>query len=154
MSDAPEPPAPEHVLDTSALIDLKNGYPEASFPSLWSKFNALCDTGRIISAREVRREIEAGSDQLPAWAKARPSMFLMPTPEEAALVGSLQAQFPSWVDPTGTKPMADPFVLAMAKARGLPLITHDKKQLLHAARQLKVECIRIPQLIALQGWQF
>jgi len=154
MSDAPEPPAPEYVLDTSALIDLKNEYPEKSFPSLWMKFNALCEVDLIISAREVRKEIEEGSDQLPAWVKARPSMFLAPTPEEARLVGSLQAQYPNWVDPTGTKPMADPFVLAMAKVRGIPLISHDKKHLLHVARKMNVECIRIPQLIALQGWQF
>lgn len=154
MSDSTEPPAPEFVLDTSFLIDLKNGYPEESFPSLWTKFNTLCEVDIIISAREVRREIEDGSDSLVQWVKERPSMFMTPLPEEAALVGRLLTENPNWVDPAGVKAQADPFVLAMAKVRGLPLLSHDRKQLLHVARILDVKCIKIPEFIAQQGWKF
>ena len=154
MSDGTQRPEPRYVLDTSALVDLKNEYPPKLFPSLWSKFNALCSAGEIIAPREVRKEIELGSDELLDWVKEYSTIFLAPTASEGAFTGKLQVDNPNWVDPNGTKPMADPFVLAMAKDRDLPLISHDKKQLLHVAKQIGVKCVRIPELVEREGWKF
>lgn len=156
MSDEEQPLEPKYVLDTSALIDLKNEYPQAAFPSLWQRIEELCDKGVIISVREVRREIERGSDQLVLWVKARPTMFKMPSVEEAILVGTLQDDHPSWVDPAGTNPDADPFVVAAAKCQDLIIITHEKpnKLLRVAAKRLELRCLRIAELVAEEGWQF
>lgn len=156
MSDAEQASEPRYVLDTSALIDLKDEYPRRAFPTLWQRIEELCDRGIIISVREVRREIERGSDELVPWVKARPDMFKMPTVEEAVMVGTLQDEHPSWVDPAGTNPDADPFVVAAAHCRDLVVITHEKpnKLLRVAAKRLEVRCLRIAELVAEEGWQF
>ncbi len=153
MSDEAQAQEPRYVLDSSALFDLKNDYPRASFPSLWSRFDALCAAGVIIAPREVRREIERGSDELPDWAQVHGHIFLPPTAAEASIVGQLQVRNPSWIPPSETKPIADPFLIAMASEKGLPLITHDTR-LMPFARDMEVECIRIPDLVSREGWQF
>ncbi len=153
MSDAPQPSEPRYVLDSSALFDLKNDYPPALFPSLWVKFNAIVADGAIIAPREVRREINLGSDELPEWARSYAHIFLAPTAAEAMIVGQLQLRNTSWISPSETKPIADPFLIAMASEKDLPLITHDTR-LMPFARGMEVECIRIPEFIAREGWAF
>jgi len=78
----------KYVLDTSSLIELKNKYRPATFKRLWTNFNELCDKRVIISVREVRKEIEKGSDMLVDWVAEHSSMFLTPnTATEAILIG-------------------------------------------------------------------
>jgi hypothetical protein len=60
-----------YCIDTSALIDAAiRWYPPDVFPSLWTRVEALIETGRLISSEEVLLELEQKEgDILHEWAK-------------------------------------------------------------------------------------
>ncbi len=59
-----------YVFDTSSLRALQHFYPRV-FTSIWAGLDILVEEGRLISTREVYRELEvqAVSDEIRAWAK-------------------------------------------------------------------------------------
>lgn len=50
-----------YVFDSNSFGVLKNFYP-AAFPTFWEHFDALVDDGRVVSVREVRKELVRRSD--------------------------------------------------------------------------------------------
>lgn len=107
---------PRYCVDTSALIDLWRGeYPHDIFVSLWGDFERMVTDGQTVAPREVRREIQAGRDDLVTWARANKPMFIDPDPNQVAFVQTIGARFksaPSWLTKS---PHADPWVVALAK---------------------------------------
>ena len=76
-----------YVFDNSPLSALFRNYYRKTFPSLWQRFDQLVDDGRLVSTREVFREIEDGpSESLLEWAKNNRALFATPTAEEGAFV--------------------------------------------------------------------
>jgi hypothetical protein len=49
-----------YVFDNSPLSALFRNYYRKSFPTLWQRFDQLVADGRLVSTREVFREIEDG----------------------------------------------------------------------------------------------
>ena len=46
-----------YVFDTNSFRVLGNYYPD-QFPTFWERFNRAVTDGKIVSVREVRRELE------------------------------------------------------------------------------------------------
>ena len=81
-----------YVFDNSPLSALFRNYYRKTFPSLWQRFDQLVADGRLVSTREVFREIEDGpSESLLEWAKNNRVLFATPTPEEGAFVAQIYA---------------------------------------------------------------
>ena len=75
------------VFDNSPLSALFRSYYRGRFPSLWEKFDAIVDEGRLLSTREVLNEINDSSiTTLLDWAKDHGEIFGTPTAEEGAFV--------------------------------------------------------------------
>jgi hypothetical protein len=53
-----------YVFDNSPLSTLFRNYYRKTFPSLWQRFDQLVDDGRLVSTREVFREIEDGPSEI------------------------------------------------------------------------------------------
>lgn len=53
-----------YVFDTSSLSVLIKHFYESRFPSLWIKIDDLINSGKMISVREARRELEAFVDEI------------------------------------------------------------------------------------------
>jgi hypothetical protein len=47
-----------YCADTSALIDMKNTYPMATFRTLWRNLSELVETGRFIAPPQVLEELD------------------------------------------------------------------------------------------------
>lgn len=112
-------PPPSYCIDTSALIDLGRRYPPRVFGALWSKVEELIAAGRLIAPREVLRELQKGDDEMYQWAKGHPAMFVDLDHDQQILVAEIMAAFPSWIDTTTDRPVADPMVVALARSRTL-----------------------------------
>lgn len=81
-----------YVFDNSPLSALFRNYYRKNFPSLWQRFDRLVDDGRLVSTREVFREIEDGPiESLLEWAKQNRELFATPTAEEGAFVAKTYA---------------------------------------------------------------
>jgi len=123
-----------YVFDTNSFIVIGHYFPER-FPSFWAKFDALVAAGRVLSVREVLRELDNHNTRLHLrnWIDANQSVFLVPTPQETQFVSQIFA-VPHFQNLLSKKqilaggPAADPFVIALAKVVGCCVVTEESKK--------------------------
>ena len=72
-----------YVFDTNSFSVLGNYYPE-QFPTFWEKIDRAVDIGKIVSVREVRRELDAYTrhPHLSDWVKEHKDIFSPSIPAE------------------------------------------------------------------------
>ncbi len=153
-------PPYQYVIDTSALIDLKNQYPETIFPGIWERFNEMCDEKKIIAPREVLKEIKRGDDALTLWAESNEDLFLEPCENEIEILQEVLASYSEKaIEKNSTGPWADPLVISCAKHFRLPIIQQE----LNDAKQFKipsiaylhgVDCIKLIKFFEDESWSF
>lgn len=121
-----------YVFDTSSFIVIGHYFPN-SFPTFWEQFDAAVADGRIVSVREVLNELKRGDSpaHLASWVSSNKGIFLTPTEEETQVVADIfsVSHFRQIVTARqllrGT-PVADPFLVASAKAKGGCVVTQEK----------------------------
>jgi hypothetical protein len=154
-----------YVFDTSPLSALFKSYYRKRFPSLWVQFDALVDDGKIVSTREVLREIEDSPlENLRVWADDNKSLFPTPTAAEAAHVAAIY-QAPHFQQNIEQQKIlkggriADPFVIARAMADGGTVVTmellkpHGAK-IPNICQHFGVPCLCLEDFMEAQGWEF
>jgi hypothetical protein len=114
---------PGYCIDTSALIDLwRRYYPPDIFQSLWKDIEKLVYQGFIIAPQEVLKEIKKQDDELLEWAKRNRKMFKDLDEDQLKEVKVIVKDFPNLIDPN-KEVDADPFLVALAKAKEWTIIT-------------------------------
>lgn len=148
-----------YCMDTSALMDAWfRHYPPASFPSVWTHMEEAADNGVLISPDEVLNDLKRKDDDLHKWAKARPNMFLPLEGDVQLAVQEILARFPRLVDTRKGLSTSDPFVIALAKVRGTPVVTGEKggtaekPKIPSVCHHYGIDCLGLLQLIAQLGW--
>ena len=155
-----------YVLDTSSLRVLANYFPDR-FPSVWEHIEELVADGCLLSVREVYRELEAwggAPEWLREWVEKNKEIFVPAGSEDAAHVTAIFAvpHFRNMVSERqrlkGT-PVADPFVVACARARGGCVVTEEENRpnsakIPNVCEHFGVECTDIEGMMAQLGWQF
>lgn len=156
-----------YVFDTSSFSALKHFYP-GIFKSVWIGLDELLNEGRLISTREVLRELKGGDpDQhLNTWLKKqnRSAIFTTPTQEEMQFVAEifLVDHFRMLI---GQKqqlnglPVADPFVIACAKTREGTVVTEERykpnaAKIPNVCRHFNIPCINLEAFMRDQRWEF
>lgn len=155
----------KYVFDTSAFVTIFRNYYRSRFPSLWKKFDRLVVTGRIISTREVKREIEVRDDSLNKWAEKNKELFPTPTSTVAYFV-SMIFEFRNFQNNVERKKMykggyvADPFVVATAKSLKQGSVVTLESYREHGAKvpnmceYLDVSCLNLEEFMEEEGWKF
>ncbi len=117
---------PEFILDTSAFINSWNHhYRLPVFAGFWAALGDAMDNGVVVSPSEVFIELsKRAGDPLHNWAEGYPAAFVAPESSWSPHLGALQGYAPHWFAGTGRHD-ADPFVVAMALAEGLPVVTYE-----------------------------
>ena len=59
------------------------------FPTLWERFDDLIAHERIVSVKEVSRELEGQDDRLSQWVKDHRSVFHQPPGDELQIVSEI-----------------------------------------------------------------
>ena len=145
------------------LAFFRNFYP-STFVTLWENFDELIEIGKIVSTREVFREIEDQDDELKKWAKAHKGVFTTPTAEEGAFVGRIyavrhfQANIQQQKLLKGGK-TADPFVIAKAAVLKVPVVTLEKlrpnaAKIPNICERFDVPWLSLEEFMQQEGWQF
>jgi hypothetical protein len=137
---------PGYCIDTAPLIDLyRRRYAPDVFPGLWQQIEVMVKGGILIAPRQVLRELEdyeeqkkseeqtGEPDKLLEWAKKHKKMFIDPDDGENNYMGIavriINEIIPGYgkplVDEEKEKEDADPFVIALAKLRGWPIINSE-----------------------------
>ena len=154
-----------YVFDTSAFIVLKNFYP-ATFATLWNRIDALVANGTIVSVREVFNELHNYNDAdfIQDWTKQQKAVFDKPSNAELLVVQQILA-IPHFQVLISNKavlkgtPVADPFVVAAAKAKGATVVTQEglkpnAAKIPNVCEEFGVPCIDLQTFMTQQGWSF
>lgn len=154
-----------YILDTCSFIVLGHYFPER-FPSLWQRLGELVSDGRLVSVREVRRELstQATKPHLIDWIGANRTIFLVPSTEESEFVQAIfsTAHFRQLVRRksilTGS-PVADPFVIASAKVRNGCVVTEETDtanavRIPSICRHFGIRCTNLEGMMEREGWRF
>jgi hypothetical protein len=131
-----------YLLDANVFIQAKNLHYGLDFcPAFWEWLITTNAEKRVFSIEKVGDEIDAGGDELSAWAADRGADFFL-KPDSAILpaLGSVSA----WATGQKYEPaavntflqVADYYLVAHALAHGLTVVTHEKAAPL--ARQIKI----------------
>jgi len=155
----------KYVFDSDSFIDLFRHYYTERFPTLWKKFDALVSGGKLISVREVFREIESRKDSLSIWAKEHKNiLFLESSTEELKFVAEIfqvrhfQAMIRKQERLKGM-PVADPFVIAKAKFSGACVVTQEKitknaAKIPNVCNHFEIPCINLEGFMVKENWIF
>ena len=120
-----------YLLDADVFIRAKNLHYGLDFcPAFWDWLIKSNKAKQVFSIEKVGDEVEAGDDELAAWAAKRgPDFFLKP---DAGMVPAL-GKVSTWAtgqryDPSAVSTflqVADYYLIAHALAHGLTLVTHE-----------------------------
>jgi len=155
----------DYVFDTNSIRVIGNYYPDR-FPSFWERFNECADQGKIVSVREVYRELDLQirKPSLREWIKNHKRMFLIPTQEETAFVGHIfsikhfQALIKLRNQLTG-RPVADPFVIALAYVKKSCVVSEETikenaAQIPNICEHFGIDCTNFEGMMEREGWEF
>jgi len=119
-----------YLLDANVFMQAKNLHYGLDFcPAFWDWLVASNAAGRVFSIEKVGDEIDAGADELAAWALPLGSGLLRPDAAVLPTLGSVS----SWVTSQSYEPaavstflqVADYYLVAHALAHGHTLVTHE-----------------------------
>ena len=156
-----------YCLDSSALFDAWNEiYRPSSFPSFWQNLDDAIKIGQIISPEEVRATEIKWPEQLVTWAKNHDDLFTELSEDDQAHLHEVLSFLTTDLQSKGLKLLpkdlkADPMVVALAKARGATVITHEsspgisgRPKIPDLCRNFRIIAIRMPDLIQELNWSF
>ncbi|MCC6270327.1 MAG: DUF4411 family protein [Microbacteriaceae bacterium] len=122
-----------YLLDANVFITAKNVHYGLDFvPAFWDWLDAEFSSGGILSIAPIKRELDAGADELTVWADARKPLFVE---VDAATVPSFTA-LSAWVTSSDYSPAAqstflsnaDYQIVAFAHAHHHVVVTHEKPE--------------------------
>jgi len=153
-----------YVFDTSAFVVLFKTFYRGNFPTLWEKFDLLIAEGKILSTREVKREINDQDDSLSEWAKDNSYIFTTPSAGEAGVVANIYSR-PHFQANIEQKKIlkgglnADPFVIAKASVSGGAVVTLEKfkrnaAKIPNICKDLEIDCMNLEDFMNSEGWKF
>nr|VFJ90937.1 MAG: protein of unknown function (DUF4411) [Candidatus Kentron sp. LFY]VFK14242.1 MAG: protein of unknown function (DUF4411) [Candidatus Kentron sp. LFY] len=154
-----------YVFDTGPFILLFRHYYPKRFPSLWEQFHEMVAGGRITSTREVYNELEGQEDALSNWCKANREVFGTPTTEQLDVVKKILEinHFRALISKQKTlqgKPVADPFVIALAKClENSCVVTSETKRdnaakIPNVCEHFKVYSTNLEGFMEREDWRF
>lgn len=148
-------------LDTSGLLDAwARHYPLDVFPTIWSHMDHAAKSGAIFVVEEVVLELERKDDGMHKWIEDRDAMVVPIDGELQSRVSAIMSKYPRLVDTKKKRSGCDPWVIALAQARGLTVVTGEKPtgnllkpKIPDVCKDLGLACIEIVDFFRRQGWR-
>lgn len=128
----------EYLLDSNIFIQSRKQLPMDVWVTFWQRMAELAQSGRIVSCEKVKDEID--NDDVYDWVKANaPKEFFKPL-DAQTLVSYAEVQ--QWAAgqaftesaKSDFATVADGFLIAMAKAKGMTMVTLEKSNPLRKNR--------------------
>lgn len=153
-----------YILDASALIDLKDGYPRevTVFQPIWDRMGCLASEGVLIAPRDAYLEVAKGTDDAAAWVRLHEHLFIDIDQELGEIMTEVWREVPE-MDKDKQGPHADPWCLALAvrevrRGNEVHVLSHEHKRgtgrIPAGCRKLKLSWIKLPQFFRLEAAAF
>lgn len=154
-----------YIFDTSSFRELFHFYPRR-FPSLWQSFHTLVESERILSVKEVFREISVSGKDHPdtQWAISNKKIFKEPSIEEARFIAEI-FKVEHFQQSLEQKKLlkggyfADPFVIASAKINAATVVTQERSKqngtkIPNICDRFGVLCTNLEGFMEAERWEF
>ena len=154
-----------YVFDNNSFRVLGNYYPD-HFSTFWREFNQAVKVGKIISVREVRRELDfyVRHPHLSDWIERHKNIFLSPNATEMRFITDIFAvqHFQSLVNKQTLlegRPCADPFIVAKANLINGCVVTEEAVQpnaakIPNICQHFGVDCTNFQGFMEREDWSF
>jgi hypothetical protein len=122
----------KYLLDTNIFIEAKNRYYGFDFcPAFWEWLVQQNGQGKVASVDKVEGELQAGADELAAWATDRGRAFFL-APDDAVLPALVRVS--TWATSQNFRPaavstflqVADYWLIGHAFAHQFTVVTHER----------------------------
>lgn len=151
-----------YCADTNVFIDAwVRMYPIDVIPTLWRNFERLILEKRLIAPYEVKRELEKKTDPLLEWVKEQEGLFQPDDEDVQQILREVMSRFPLLVESKKNRSGADPWVIALAKARKATVLTQEafstkdgRPRIPNVCEAFEVPCISLLNLIRRERWTF
>ena len=154
-----------YVIDTNSFCVMDNFYPSV-FVKFWEHIDWLVMNERLISTREVLRELEKDvhRNHVFDWACRNKNIFQTPSPEETKLIRDILSvpQFSNMIKKEKLLkggPAADPWLVSLAKTTGGCLVTEESDKPNSAkiptvCKYYDISCTNLEGMLKDEGWEF
>lgn len=149
-----------YSIDSSGVLDLFRYYPPDVFPTIWIQLDGAAKGGNIFAIDEVYRELEKKDDAAFQWLKARLAMIVAIDTKIQERVTAILGAHPRLIDTRRNRSSGDPFVIALAQARALSVVTGErasgvvaKPNIPDVCAALKIPCIDVLTMFRNEGWK-
>jgi len=135
-----------YCLDANVYMEGWNKYYSMRLcPSYWEIINDLGAQGKVFSPIEVKREILQHDGGLAKWIKGKDHLFRDITQSVQVNMREIMRNYPRLVDSTRQRSLADPWVIAHAKAADATVVTKENPAGIRSKR------IKIPDVCNAMG---
>jgi hypothetical protein len=149
-----------YSIDSSGILDLFRFYPPDVFPTIWTQMDSAAKSGIVFAIDEVYRELERKDDAAFQWLKARRLMIVALDTEIQQRVAAILGAHPRLIDTRKNRSSGDPFVIGLAHARGLSVVTGErasgviaKPNIPDVCAVLGINCLNVLSMFRNEGWK-
>jgi hypothetical protein len=149
-----------YSIDSSGILDLFRYYPPDVFPTIWTQMDSAASGGIVFAIDEVYRELEKKDDVAFQWLKARRIMVVALDTEIQQRVATILTAHPRLVDTRRNRSFGDPFVIALAQARGFSVVTGEpasgvvaKPNIPDVCTVLGIPCMNVLTMFRNERWK-
>lgn len=154
-----------YVFDTSSFRVFEHYFPER-FLSFWARLDEYVSQEKIISTKEVLNELENQGikEFLNEWMHKHKQIFLIPSSDERQFVKEIFnishfQQLVSEKNRLKGNPVADPFVISLAKVKKACVVTEETKKknssrIPNVCEYFDIDCTNLDGFMMKENWSF
>ena len=151
-----------YSFDSSSFINGRRDLlPPTILPTLWDRISDEIAAGSVRAIDAVSDEVRARDDEVAAWIRGQTHLFEPLSIDVQQSVRLVMREHPKLVNIGSGRSGADPFVIALAHARGATVVSEetasnrpDRPRIPDVCKALGVPCITLIGFIGEQGWTF
>ena len=153
---------PFYSFDTSSLLNGRRDLlPPKTFPGVWENIEAAIANGQVRSIDLVRDELSAMEDDVHRWARTQPHLFVELEEDVQRAARVVLQEHQKLIGVGSGRSGADPFVVALAMARGGVVVTEEvpshslaKPKIPDVCQALGIRSVSLIGYVQEQGWVF
>lgn len=150
-----------YVVDSDVWITAWRQYPPdvEFFKPIWDGIDEMVNGSTLCSPEEVRFELEKGTDGLAPYLKKRIGIFHPFDAEHQQALIEVQTKV-TLVDPNSDRNRADPFVVALAKAKTGIVVSNEgprkhktaRHKIPDACKEFGISCMTFLDFLKKKPW--
>ncbi len=151
-----------YSFDTSSLLNGRRDLlPPQTFVSLWANIESMIAAGDIRCVDEVRNELARRDDAIHDWAESQRDLFVPLAADIQLAAREVLAAHQRLVGVGGGRSTADPFVIALARARNGVVVTEEtlsgnlsRPRIPDVCEAMGIWWVNLVRFVQEQGWTF